>query len=741
MIRALRCAVVVGLAAICAPTCTPRRQQTEPEAAAVVLAGDGLEVTVSQDPFRVAAHAGGRELLRGHRGLYLVRNGRRAGVRRATLTARGEDFAKLECRLEDGSSLSVEIRREGANAVRLELQPGDPSGVSHWGWSLRLRPDERIYGLTERIAGRFKDAELFPKAVGSLDRRGEFVRVYPTLTIGGAVPLHHSSRGIGVYVETSMPGEYDVGAARNEELDLRFEFSQSAQKARLHLLYGPDHFRIQREYTRLAGRPFRPSRAFFRHWRGLDHLPSGELVPVDGVELNPSIAAEISAMDRFALPPGIYLFDRPWAVGVEGYGRLQFDPARFPNPIAMLRALRDRGWRVIVWASPWAIGERGAAARARGSLAPPGDGRIDLTTRSGVWRLGLRLLLRPWRGSAVFDDAFFAGDLASGPVRDLDLTNPGAVGWLKDDLRRFLAAPDGRLVDGFFLDRADEFHPSRERDVYHDGRTGREIHNAYAVLAARVFRDVLDEERGERGLLMARSFFAGSQRYAAKFAGDVHNRDGIEVPERANDGAPTDLGLRGEFVSLGRSAFMGMPYRATIIGGIGEIADRENFARWIEFGAVNPVMLFFGKGSHAPWDLANGELTDPGLLEILRRYLRLREALLDYLHAAGERAAAEGTPIARPLVFDFPDDPAVADLWDEWLLGPDLLAAPVWRSGAREREVYLPAGRWVDYWRRDRVIDGPARFAESAPLDHLPLFAREGSVLLTAPPPVAPASP
>lgn len=84
-------------------------------------------------------------------------------------------------------------------------------------------------------------------------------------------------------------------------------------------------------------------------------------------------------------------------------------------------------------------------------------------------------------------------------------------------------------------------------------------------------------------------------------------------------------------------------------------------------------------------------------------------------------------PIARPLVFAYPDDPNVLDLWDEYLFGPDLLVAPVWRVGARARDVYFPAGSWVGYWDESFVVDGPVTLSVAAPLDEIPVFVRAGA--------------
>src|SRR5262249_2046672 len=117
---------------------------------------------------------------------------------------------------------------------------------------------------------------------------------------------------------------------------------------------------------------------------------------------------------------------------------------------------------------------------------------------------------------------------------------------------------------------------------------------------------------------------------------------------------------------------------------------------------------------------------DDEMIAIYRRYTRLHHDLIPYTMPYAELAARTGMPIARPLVFAYPDDPAVRDRWDEYLYGDDLLVAPLWRDGERMRDVYLPAGSWEDFWDSSRTFDGPATVTVDAPLDRIPVFVPPG---------------
>lgn len=236
--------------------------------------------------------------------------------------------------------------------------------------------------------------------------------------------------------------------------------------------------------------------------------------------------------------------------------------------------------------------------------------------------------------------------------------------------------------------------------------------------------------RPDDGYAVARAAYTGTQRYVGTWGGDTHSRNGFIVPEAPPTGASTDLGLRSVLISIQRAAYLGLPFWGSDIGGYSEFADREVFARWIQVGAASPIMRFHGQGSDAPWDMPTEPHDDAEMTDIYRRYVVLHDSLAGYLSDLAADAHDSGITPVRPLAFRWPDEPDALDRWDEWLLGNDLLVAPVWQSGAREREVWFPPGRWVDVWDHDTVIEGPTTRTVDAPLDVMPLYAAEGSPVL-----------
>ncbi len=642
-----------------------------------------LDVTL--EPLQISVTDGRGEITRP--APFIVHNGTAEAASRASAVHPDADGASLDVTFADGSSGTIDMSASTSDTMKVTVTPNDPTGITSWGVDTSLSPDELVYGLTERIVDSVVDSEIEPKEVGSLDRRGEVVNMYVTPTMSGYAPFYQSSKGYGLLVDGTMPGTYDIGVAQPDQLRFEFELDPSTKNGTFDLLYGPSHPEILDAYTELTGRAPVPPDEVFLHWRGRDEYPVASPATWHGVTMNSTVAKDLQAYDDYGIPVGIFHFDRPWAVGQEGYGAFTFDPERLPNASSMLGAMDDAGWKSEVWVSPWAIGDLGAEAKAANYLAPNSP-------------------------------------------RAIDLTNPDAVAWLQDKLGAFLDGPEGRYIDGFFMDRGDEPDvSSTAEDIYADGRNGRQVHNDYPLLFQAAMRTVMDERRSGTGFLIARPGYTGSQSMVMRWGGDTHSRNGVIIPERPDLlGDSTDLGLRSVLISIQRAAFMGTPYWGSDIGGYSEWTDPEVYARWIEVGAASPLMRFHGQGA-APWDLPPGPERDE-LLAIYKRYVLLHHSLQPYLIDLAHEANDDGDTLVRPLVFLWPDEPGARNRWDEWMLGDDLLVAPVWKSGARERSVWFPPGRWVNFWNRDQVVEGPTEQTIQVPLDELPLYIRDGSPLL-----------
>jgi alpha-D-xyloside xylohydrolase len=597
----------------------------------------------------------------------------------------------------DSARVTVRFVRDRTAEVLIE--PPAPASIAALGDRWQSPPDERIYGLSERLRDspplapgvvEIPREDAIPVEAGGLDRRGERVAMIVTPTFAVYGPFFHSSRGYGLAVSGTSVGWFDLAHDDPEQIAFRFETGNAPESRvlRFHLFHGPEHATILDEYTAINGRPFVPPDWAFLHWRWRGELAMGDPVAIDGTPINRDVADDIAMYEQLGIPPGVYLFDRPVLAGEYGFARWEWDAQRLPNVSHMLEALRGRGYRLMMWSSLWACGsgpgDNGSDALALGFLAPGGS------------------------GAPHCDDV-------GGNNFILDPTTAAARDFWRERVRDFFRANG---IQGVKLDRGEEHIPSEATDIWADGRTGREVRNEYPTLQAKLHHDAMAEAFPGDSLVFTRSAYTGTQQWAVVWGGDIPGS------ERFGSGPGTDLGLRSAIISQQRAAFLGYPIWGSDTGGYYEFKDRDVFARWIEFSAFSGLMEIGGVGEHAPWRMPSEPTYDSELIDIYRRYTRLRERLQPYLVTAARDAGATGLPLVRPLVFAFRDDPAVADLWDEYLLGPELLVAPVWRAGQRAREVYLPAGAWRGLWDESQRYDGPLTITVDVPLGEIPVFVR-----------------
>src|SRR4051794_1342567 len=319
-------------------------------------------------------------------------------------------------------------------------------------------------------------------------------------------------------------------------------------------------------------------------------------------------------------------------------------------------------------------------------------------------------------------------------VGQFDFSNPGARAFYG----KLLDEAVGNGYDGWMEDFG-EYTPTDAQSF--DGTPGPAMHNRYPRLYHQA----------------AHEFSVATGRPLARF-----NRSGWTGTARESQivwgGDPsTDWGFDGLASAVTNGLTMGLSgvtLWGSDIGGFFTLESPqltpELLTRWIEFGAVSGVMRTQANGFTIGDRGPRAQITDPEVLPVWRRYAKLRTQLYPYVAAAARTYGRNGLPIMRHLALVFPGDPAAQARDDEFMFGPDLLAAPVAEPGARTRSLYLPRGRWVNLWRaaRYRVRDGSLHLRRAAiarggravkvaaPLTELPLFARAGTILPLLPPDV-----
>ena len=696
---------------------------TPPALAETIEVGTGdLRAQIETDPWRLTfVDADGRAVLRESAG----RTGSQgtlgfrtltgwAHATRATAVRRegGALMADLETDDPLGRGLEVRIAPAGEGIVSLEARiTGDPGDAATLGLGFDYEHSERLMGLGER-----------PTAV---DHRGRVVETYvadgpyqPGLERQGIslfvpgpgfrdrndatyfpIPWVVSTRGYGVLVDNTETAYHRFGTVRPREWSLEVTdrpagtgIQRAPDSLRLRVFGGGEPAEVLRRMTAALGRQPRADAPWiFGPW----FQPGGSLEQQE---------AQLRKLQEADAPLSVaqtYLHYLPCG---DQRGRREAERER-------IAAFHRLGLAITTYFNPMICTDYQPVydeAVARRALTKTGDGSPY-----------------EYRYSSSPTNHFTVGqfDFSAEAGRDL--------------YRRLLAEATEDGHDGWMEDFG-EYTPLDS--LSENGMDGTEMHNLYPVqyhCAAHEFATA-----GPRpAVRFQRSGFTGSARCAqVVWSGDPTTGwgfDGLESQVKAA-------------LSMGLS---GISTWGSDIGGFFALGENaltpELLKRWVQFGAVSPVMRTQRNGVALP-SKDRPQVEDDDQIANWRRWAKLHNQLYPYLVAADREHSRSGLPIMRHLALAHPGDERASAREDQFLFGPDLLAAPVLRPGQTEREVYLPAGGWVDMWRavsydersgglrlgRASVTPGEREITIPAPLDELPLLARAGAVLPLLPPDV-----
>ena len=572
------------------------------------------------------------------------------------------------------AALTLRISHSGAlsmseNATRHELLAFDPPARQgeRWLWQGPLRAEEAIVGLGQsngRLNLRGRKRLLW-----NVEARGDTGPKKDPLYL--SIPVYYACHDLGGYLaffENSYASEFSFVGERRA---LRFE----GGALRVYLTPGPLPQALER-YTRLSGRPALPPRwALGYHQARWSYMNEGEVMAVaDGFAKNELPLAAIHLDIHY----------------MDGYRVFTIDGKRFPDLARLCATLEARGIKIVTILDPAVKVDEGydlyRDMKARDLFCKMPDGNI--------------LPAPVWPGWAAFPD----------------FTNPRARTYWAEQYRFFTE----RGVAGIWHDMNEPAaltaagHPTLPDPLCHDmeGRGGdhAEAHNLYALLEARAgYEGLLAARPDKRPWILTRSGWAGVQRYAWNWTGDTPTSWWSLTQ---NGRLPLMLGLSG------------LPYCGPDIGGFMGDPSPELYARWFAAGSFLP---FFRTHSSAfvkrrePYSF--GEPTT----SICRRYLRLRERLLPYWYTLAYEAHRSGAPLVRPMAYAL-ETPQAFAIDDQFLVGSDILVAPIGEAKAVQRRLLLPRGEWL-YAFDGAVHSGPGEVEVAAPLAQLPFFLRAGSAL------------
>ena len=498
-----------------------------------------------------------------------------------------------------------------------------------------------------------------------------------------SVPFVYSNKGYGFLWNNPAVGRVSFGRNMTEWEAI------STQQIDFWITAGDSPAEILSKYMTATGKPPVMPEYGLGFWQSkLRYQTQEELMAVAREYHRRGIPLDVIVADFFH-----------WTVE----GAWAFDPVYWPDPKAMVKELEEMGTRLMVsvWPTVSTRAPKYKEMRDKGYLVKSENG------------VQISMLMAD---STVF----------------VDFTNPEARKYLWDVIKENYVAYG---IKDFWLDVAEPEFSSYdfENYRYYKGNTA-EVGNEYPAMYTKTFFDGLKAE-GENPVNLVRCAWAGSQKYGALvWSGDIPS---------------TFESLKFQIVCGMQMAMAGIPWWTTDIGGFhgGNVEDpefRELLIRWFQFGTFCPVMRLHGNrmpgkpgistsGGGRMGSGADNEIWSFGQenYEIMKQHIEIRERLRPYMRELMRKASETGEAIMRPLFYDFPEDTDVWDIQDQFMLGSDLLVAPVTDYGQRSRNVYLPAGTdWLSAIG-GKQYSGGQWIVEEASIEKIPVFVRgDGGDLL-----------
>jgi alpha-D-xyloside xylohydrolase len=436
-------------------------------------------------------------------------------------------------------------------------------------------------------------------------------------------------------------------------------FSVPGEELRYDFIYGPTPAKILEAYTGLTGRSALPPAWSFGLWLSTSFTTNYD---------EATTLSFINGMSERDIPLSVFYFDVFWMRPFH-WCDFEWDSSVFPDPRGMLRRYHERGLKISVWLNPYVA--QGSAAFREGV-----EGGYFLKRADGhgvkqidTWQPGMALV---------------------------DFTNPDACRWFAAKLETLLDMG----VDAVKVD----FGERIPVDVtYHNGADPRSMHNYYTYLYSRCVYEELERKRGKgEAVVFARSATVGSQQFPLHWSGD----------SSASYASMAET-LRGG-LSL---ALCGFAFWSHDISGFEQTASADLYKRWVAFGMLSSHSRLHGSTSYrVPW-LFDDESTD-----VVRFFVKLKCRLMPYIFRMAIEAHTTGSPVLRPMVFEYPDDPAVAQMDMQYMLGSSLLVAPIFSEDGHA-DYYLPEGRWTDYFS-GKTKDGGRWYRGEYDYLSLPLYVR-----------------
>jgi len=444
----------------------------------------------------------------------------------------------------------------------------------------------------------------------------------------------------------------------------RVQFSIKGERLEYYVIYGPTVREILEKYTALTGRPALPPAWSFGLWLSTSFTTSYD---------EETVTSFIKGMEDRKIPTHVFHFDVFWMKPFH-LCDFEWDGEVFPDPEGMLARYKARGLRICLWLNPY------------------------IAQRSKLFEEGKRkgYFIKNKDGSVWQWDKWQAGQAI------VDFTNPEACEWYAGILEGLL----DQGVDCFKTDFCERI--PHENVTYYNGADPERMHNYLTYLYNKTVFDVLVKKRGMgEAVLFARSATAGGQQFPVHWGGDCT----ASYPSMA------------ESLRAGLSlSLCGFGFWSHDISGFEMTAPADLYKRWSAFGLLSSHSRLHGSTSYrVPW------LFDDEACDVVRFFSRLKCHMMPYLFQKAVEAHDHGWPMMRPMMMEFPADRGCDTLDMQYMMGDDLLVAPVFNEEGYV-DYYLPEGKWT-HLISGEVVNGGGWRSGTYDYFSLPLMVKPNSVL------------
>lgn len=557
-----------------------------------------------------------------------------------------------------------------------------------------INDNEKFYGMGERYA-QIEYTGLEVDNYVYNEYTGQGMRTYLP------VPLAVSSKGYGIYIDTTMYSVFRFGTKLTDLLEVEVDLHKGKQTLDTYIFVGTPKEVIQ-GFVTITGKPKLPPKWAFGLWMSSNNWDSqAETLKQVALGKKYQIAATALVLEQWSDEATFYIFNDARYEVKDGNRYLTYDEyefpkwGRWPNPKKMVDDLHNEGIKLLLWQAPVQKFMDGIAHAQRDE-----DERVMLEK-------GYHVKHKDGTPYKVPSYEWFKGSLIP------DFSNEEAKEWWLSK-RLYLTKEMG--IDGFKSDGGECIYG--EDLLFHDGRSGDEMRNQYPNDYIKCYHDFANEYADDGGLTFSRAGYTGAQNIPLHWAGD--EKSTFEA-YRASLNAGLSCGMSG------------IPFWGWDLGGFhGEIPTAELFIRSTQMAAFCPIMQYHAetKGElnrdRTPWNIAQ-RTGRPDVIDIFKNYVDLRMNLLPYIYNEAILSSLTGIPMMRAMFLEYPDDKSLRKLTGQYMFGRNLLIAPVLEENSYTKDVYLPEGQWMDLFSKEEFI-GSRYMSVRADIGKIPVYVKGNTI-------------